>query len=342
MPRDCRRIIESKSKVRNSRNKLVVVKVSSSSSTPGISLDVAELKDMVKALLLEKKNQTQAPTPVKAVEESCVTCGGAHSYQNFPTNRCKRLSTTIPTTSSPPKVVERETEVTKDMVPPTNNGSTKDVQPPVVQVETQRPNSEHVSALMPNLKPSIPYPSRRNDERRREKANDQPVADLGARHKSHAIILVKKHSLPELDSYLYALLRKLADRSITKPISIALRFYLKVRKVQFSATLLSELTLRDGNRNPYHSILTKTLEMTPLLHDRRQTELTSLKWLVRSILRKSSVSPIVDAFLALEDDPTSSEVDDSEGDILLLESFLNDDPSPLPTKEIICLKFEKN
>nr|GEW49375.1 reverse transcriptase domain-containing protein [Tanacetum cinerariifolium] len=33
---------------------------------------------------------------------------------------------TIPTTSSPPKVVERETEVTKDTVPPTNNGSTKD------------------------------------------------------------------------------------------------------------------------------------------------------------------------------------------------------------------------
>ncbi|GJV01770.1 reverse transcriptase domain-containing protein [Tanacetum coccineum] len=45
----------------------------------------------------------------------------------------------------------------------------------------------------------------------------------------------------------------------------------------------------------------------------------------------------VDAFLALEDDPTSLEVDDSyydpEGDILLLESFLNDDPSlPPPTQ----------
>ncbi|GJX14910.1 reverse transcriptase domain-containing protein [Tanacetum coccineum] len=45
----------------------------------------------------------------------------------------------------------------------------------------------------------------------------------------------------------------------------------------------------------------------------------------------------VDAFLALEDDPTSPEVDDSyydsEGDILLLESFLNDDPSlPPPTQ----------
>ncbi|GJU93779.1 reverse transcriptase domain-containing protein [Tanacetum coccineum] len=84
MPRDCLRIIESKSKVRNSRNKPVVAKVSSSSSTPGISPDVAELKDMVKALLLEKKNQTQAPTPVKAVEESCVTCGGTHSYRNCP------------------------------------------------------------------------------------------------------------------------------------------------------------------------------------------------------------------------------------------------------------------
>ncbi|GJZ25044.1 hypothetical protein Tco_0562503 [Tanacetum coccineum] len=85
MPRDCLRIIESKSKVRNSRNKPVIAKVSSSSSTPGISLDFAELKDMVKVLLLEKKNQTQAPTPVKAVEESCATCGGAHSYRNFPT-----------------------------------------------------------------------------------------------------------------------------------------------------------------------------------------------------------------------------------------------------------------
>ncbi|GJX77876.1 reverse transcriptase domain-containing protein [Tanacetum coccineum] len=41
---------------------------------------------------------------------------------------------TIPTTSSPPKVVERETEVTKDTVLPTNDGSTKDVQPPVVLV----------------------------------------------------------------------------------------------------------------------------------------------------------------------------------------------------------------
>ncbi|GKF88286.1 hypothetical protein Tco_0259163, partial [Tanacetum coccineum] len=84
----------------------------------------------------------------------------------------------IPTTSSaPPKVVEREIEVTKDTMLPTNNGSTKDVQPTVVQVQPQVPNSEPivapVSVPMPNPKPSILYPSIRNDERLREKANDQ-------------------------------------------------------------------------------------------------------------------------------------------------------------------------
>nr|GEX55407.1 hypothetical protein [Tanacetum cinerariifolium] len=55
----------------------------------------------------------------------------------------------------------------------------------------------------------------------------------------------------------------------------------------------------------------------------------------------------VDAFLPLEDDPTSPEVDqfyvDTEGNILILEAFLNDDPSlPLQIKEITCPKFERN
>nr|GFC12130.1 hypothetical protein [Tanacetum cinerariifolium] len=42
----------------------------------------------------------------------------------------------------------------------------------------------------------------------------------------------------------------------------------------------------------------------------------------------------VDAFLAVEDEPTSSDYYqpylDPDGDILLLEAFLNDDPSPPP------------
>ncbi|GJY68124.1 hypothetical protein Tco_0471106, partial [Tanacetum coccineum] len=256
-------IIESKSKVRNSQNKAVVAKVSLNSSTPGISPDIAalttevsELKNMMKTMLIDKQ-KAQALAPVKAVEQSCVTCGGAHSYRNYPatdgnvyrdniqeyvsqaaaanfnqgnTNSrppmvfqkteyfenlsrpnyyvcdeickirgqgffpcntvtnpkedLKGITTrsgiaykghTIPTSS--PRIVERRTEVTKDTVFPTNNGITEDVQPPVVPIENQNPVSEPdvapVSAPMPNPKPSILYPSRRNDEKHRENANEQ-------------------------------------------------------------------------------------------------------------------------------------------------------------------------
>ncbi|GKB75702.1 reverse transcriptase domain-containing protein [Tanacetum coccineum] len=297
MPRDCLRIIKSKAKVRNSRNKPVVAKVSTSTSTSGISPDVAELKDMVKALLLDKKIKLpllpllkrlrkvmllavvliptkliqlllamfietifknmslkqpqlistkeipvvqppayqapayQAPAPqiqgvskedfqayVKAndavmrnmqtqgqnmqnqltnltdmlskfaTSNTASTSGMGTLPSNIVTNPkedLKGITTrsgfvykgpTIPTTSSP-KVVERETKVTKDTIPPTNNGSTEDVQPPVVPVVHHESISEPVvapvSAPMPNPRISIPFPSRRNDERRREKVNDQ-------------------------------------------------------------------------------------------------------------------------------------------------------------------------
>nr|GFB42014.1 reverse transcriptase domain-containing protein [Tanacetum cinerariifolium] len=55
MPRECLAIIESKSKVRYSRDKPIVAKVNTNASTSGVSPDVSELKDMVKALLLDKK-----------------------------------------------------------------------------------------------------------------------------------------------------------------------------------------------------------------------------------------------------------------------------------------------
>ncbi|GJQ91684.1 reverse transcriptase domain-containing protein [Tanacetum coccineum] len=60
-------------------------------------------------------------------------------------------------------------------MPPANNGSTEDVQPPVVQIQTRNPNPEPNVApvVTPVPKASIPFPSRRNDERRKEKANDQ-------------------------------------------------------------------------------------------------------------------------------------------------------------------------
>ncbi|GJR23482.1 reverse transcriptase domain-containing protein [Tanacetum coccineum] len=57
MPRECLKIIESKSKVRQSRSKAIVSKVSTSSSTPAVSSDVAELKDMVRAKLCNLRGQ---------------------------------------------------------------------------------------------------------------------------------------------------------------------------------------------------------------------------------------------------------------------------------------------
>ncbi|GJS72269.1 hypothetical protein Tco_0705110 [Tanacetum coccineum] len=57
--------------------------------------------------------------------------------------------------------VEREPEVTKDTMPPANNGSTKDIPPPVVPVVHHESISEPVNALVsasrPNQKASIPF-----------------------------------------------------------------------------------------------------------------------------------------------------------------------------------------
>nr|GFB26009.1 hypothetical protein [Tanacetum cinerariifolium] len=200
-----------------------VAKVSTTASTSGISPDVAELKDIVRALLMDKKGQS--PAPVKAVEESCITCGGAHSYRNCPatdgnnyrdniqefvsqasavnfnqgnTGYCPPMMSNHirppaittrsgasydgpqipPPPSFLPSVVENKLEATKDTVNPTNNGNTEDVQPQAVHPKPitspiSEPAITPVSALRPNPQASIPYPSRRNDERNRKKAKDQ-------------------------------------------------------------------------------------------------------------------------------------------------------------------------
>ncbi|GKA81031.1 hypothetical protein Tco_0787723 [Tanacetum coccineum] len=75
--------------------------------------------------------------------------------------------TILPIPSLPLKEVEHETEVTKDKVQNTSLGSTAHVQPPVVQ----DPIPEPEVASKTNPKPSIPYPSRLNNQKLREKAN---------------------------------------------------------------------------------------------------------------------------------------------------------------------------
>nr|GEY11511.1 DNA-directed DNA polymerase [Tanacetum cinerariifolium] len=216
----------------------VVAKVNSSSSTPAISSDVAELKDMVRALLLDKKNQYSAPTPsptpapIKAVEPNCVTCGGTHAYQNYPATSGNVYQDNIQEyvsqaaaanygqgyTGFRPQMVANQ--IRPPGFPPVQNtqnnfnrrnnfnqnrggsgtlsGNTitnpkQDLkgittrcgvayQGPTIPglskvakqvTEVSETVVAPVSAPMPNLKPSIPYPSRRDNKRRHDQANEQ-------------------------------------------------------------------------------------------------------------------------------------------------------------------------
>nr|GEY30860.1 reverse transcriptase domain-containing protein [Tanacetum cinerariifolium] len=471
--------------------------VSTNTSTSGISPDVAELKDMVKALLLDKKSQNQAPTTVKAVEESCVTCGGAHSNRNCPATdgnvyrdnikefisqasavnynqgntsyRPPMMSNQIrppgfppvpnnqnvqlnqrnnqnrfnqnqnrennfnhgrvyqhpifqppayqdPTYQAPaPQTqgvskedfsayeVENEPDATKDTVHPTNNESTEDVQPPVVQSESPiltfepvnspiiKPVVSPVSAPRPNQRPSIPYPSRLQDHKLRDKANDQRkkffkiFKDLNFNISFvDALILIPKFgpsikslltnkdklcelartplnehysankiSLPDLTPTCMTL--ELADRSISRPVGVAEDVYVKVGRALIDV-FEGELTFRVGKKAitfnldqnsrysaNYNDMTAKRIDVIDMACEEYSQEVLGFSDVIASGNPTPYYDPDflleeVDAFLALEDDPTSSKVDqsylDSEGDILFLEAFLNDDPSlPPPNQE---------
>ncbi|GJT07201.1 hypothetical protein Tco_0841663 [Tanacetum coccineum] len=133
MPRDCLAIIEKqKSKVRYSSSKAIVSKVSTSSSTLGVSPDVAELKDM--RVIVRSHHYHED--------------GVSYDGPQVP----------LPP-SSLPKVVEHEPEVTKDTVQP----NTENIQPPEVQTQNDEP------VVAPKTKPTIPYPSRINKDKLCEK-----------------------------------------------------------------------------------------------------------------------------------------------------------------------------
>nr|GEV31133.1 reverse transcriptase domain-containing protein [Tanacetum cinerariifolium] len=176
---------------------------------------------------------------------------------------------TIPPTPSPlPKEVERETEVTKDKVQATSSESTAHVQPSVVQVPILEPDV----APKPNTKSSIPYPSRLNDQKLCEKANNQMLKffqifqrlhidisfanallhmpkfastfksllkeclaldDLGASMNLIPFSVWKNLSLPELTPAHITL--ELANRSVAYPVSVAEDVFMKVGKFYFLA-----------------------------------------------------------------------------------------------------------
>ncbi|GKA92768.1 reverse transcriptase domain-containing protein [Tanacetum coccineum] len=162
-PREALTIIENKSKVRTSRNKPVVSKVSAhtSSSTSAHSSKMAALTDAVHVVLC----RLDTPKPEPGSFPSNTVANPRGDLKAITTrNGVAYDGPMIPTSSSsPPTVVESEPEVTKDKVLPTNKGSTKNVQPLVVQVLISEFDVAPVSTSKPNPKPSIPYPSRLND-----------------------------------------------------------------------------------------------------------------------------------------------------------------------------------
>nr|GFB19882.1 reverse transcriptase domain-containing protein [Tanacetum cinerariifolium] len=103
IPRECLSIIESKSKVRYSRSRVIDVRANTNAPLPTSSHSnsfnlqqiAASLKDMLdihmnrfKKSLNDMKNSFITPTaPLKEVEEVCVTCGANHSYNQCPLTR---------------------------------------------------------------------------------------------------------------------------------------------------------------------------------------------------------------------------------------------------------------
>nr|GEY11558.1 reverse transcriptase domain-containing protein [Tanacetum cinerariifolium] len=173
---------------------------SSSSITSSSDQEIIALKSEMAEINKNLMKVLRINQQVKAVTPSYETCGGPHSYNDYPatmntasSSRSKTLPSNTFTNPKKDLKVKCEIEVTKDTMPPTNNKSTKDVQPPVVQVETPVSNSEPivapvdetviapvaepivapVSATKPNQKPSIPYPSKLHGQKLHNKTNDQ-------------------------------------------------------------------------------------------------------------------------------------------------------------------------
>nr|GEV97493.1 reverse transcriptase domain-containing protein [Tanacetum cinerariifolium] len=373
MPRECLKIIESKSKICQSKAKAVVAKVGTSSSTPAVSSKVAELKDLVRAFLLDKKNQYSAPvsspTPasVKAAKPNCVTCGGTHSHQNCPATsgnvyrdniqevrdtsntianlkeELKGITTqsgvayqglTIPT---PVKVMKQGTEVTKDQVQTPSSQSTAPVQPLVSQSKTPTPIFvpvvAPVSALMPNVKSSIPYPSRPNFVVVDFEPDPRVPLILGRYFLKTGRALIDVHK-GELTLHI-------GNEAITYNLDQTVRYLanynqMTANKIDVICEMYSQEVLvfsdvtASGNPTPHDDLIISTTSPTLTLFGDSDFPLFEE----------------ADAFLGLEDDPDSPKINpfyyDPEGDIHLLETILNSEPlPPLPNHEQYMPSFKK-
>nr|GEV66170.1 reverse transcriptase domain-containing protein [Tanacetum cinerariifolium] len=97
--REALQIIENKSKVRYSRNKPNVSRMNTTSRENASKIDdrTDKLADQISTLVDIFAKKVVTPAPVKAVEESCVTCGGAHAYYNCPNTESNQPSICVAT-----------------------------------------------------------------------------------------------------------------------------------------------------------------------------------------------------------------------------------------------------
>nr|GEU52689.1 hypothetical protein [Tanacetum cinerariifolium] len=161
-PQDALIIIENQSKVRYSRNKPVAFKVSTTSSDNSSSTDarIDKLTDTISNLVENFNKKMTTPATVKAVEETCVICGGAHPYYD-----CFSTDSNISSVC-----------ITKD----TYNQENTRFRP---QVATKYRTNQ-------NSQPSVPL----------ELDECLALADMGADINLMPLSIWKKLSLPELSS----------------------------------------------------------------------------------------------------------------------------------------------
>nr|GEU68583.1 reverse transcriptase domain-containing protein [Tanacetum cinerariifolium] len=177
--RETLHIIENKSKVRYSKNKPNVSRMNTTSRENAGKMNdrIDKLADQILTLVNIFSKKVVTPATFKAVEKSCVTCGGTLSSNTIPNPKGEMKSITtrsgvsnegpsISSNPSPKKIVERETEETTDKEQKNFQGSTAHIQPSVVLIP-----EPDVPKTLP--KPNIPYPLRLNDQKLREKATNQ-------------------------------------------------------------------------------------------------------------------------------------------------------------------------
>nr|GEZ41428.1 reverse transcriptase domain-containing protein [Tanacetum cinerariifolium] len=189
------------------------------------------------------------------------------------------------------------------------------------------------------------------------------LADLGASINLMPLSVWNKISLPELS--LTCMTLELSDHSISRPVGVAEDVFIKVGTFLFPA----DFVVVDFDADPrvpaitfnldqtsrysanYNDITANRIDVIDMACEEYSQEVLGFFDVIASGNPTSYYDPIVstssptltpfgdsdflleevDAFLALEDDPTSPKVDqsyfDPKGNILLLEVFLNDDPS---------------